>query len=50
MVVKNALQDVQREIAVMKKIKHPNVIRLLEVIENPNTDKIYMGISFVCSQ
>lgn len=28
----------------MKKLHHPNVIRLFEVIENPNTDKIYMVI------
>jgi hypothetical protein len=28
----------------MKKLDHQNVIRLVEVIENPNTDKIYMSI------
>jgi len=28
----------------MKKMHHPNIIRLYEVIDNPDSDKIYMGI------
>ena len=43
--VKSALEDVKREIAIMKKIDHPNLIILHEVIENPDNDKIMMGIS-----
>lgn len=31
----------------MKKIKHPNVIRLYEVIDNPQSDKLYMGMLFL---
>jgi serine/threonine protein kinase len=40
---KDALEDVKREIAIMKKLNHPNVIKLHEVIENPEIDKLYMG-------
>lgn len=29
----------------MKKMHHPNIIRLYEVIDNPESDKIYMGIN-----
>ena len=43
---KDALQDVQREIAIMKKLNHKNVIKLHEVINNPNEDKFYMSNYF----
>ena len=33
MIFKNALQDVMREIIIMKKMNHPNCIRLMEVID-----------------
>lgn len=42
---KDALQNVQREIAIMKKLDHPNVIRLTEVIDDEEGDKLYMSIS-----
>lgn len=45
-IVKDALQDVRREIAVMKKIRHPNLIQLIEVIDNPNSDKLFMVLEF----
>lgn len=44
---KDALDNVKREIAIMKKLKHQNVIRLYEVIENPDNDKLYMSKSFI---
>ena len=41
---KDALDDVKREIAIMKKLNHENVIKLYEVIENPQNDKFYLGL------
>ena len=40
---KDALDNLKREIAIMKKLSHENVVWLYEIIENPNTDKIYMS-------
>ena len=40
---KSALDDVKKEIAIMKKLNHENVVKLYEVIENPLNDKIYLG-------
>lgn len=47
MVVKDALSDVRKEIAIMKKIRHNNLIQLFEVIDNPTSDKLFMGMIFV---
>ncbi|EGR32237.1 protein kinase domain protein, partial [Ichthyophthirius multifiliis] len=43
---KDALDNVKREIAIMKKLRHLNVIKLYEVIENPDNDKLYMVLEF----
>lgn len=43
---KDALDSVKREIAIMKKLTHPNVIKLYEVIENPDNDKLYMILDY----
>ena len=29
-------EDIRREIAIMKKLMHPNVLRLFEVLDDPN--------------
>jgi hypothetical protein len=38
-----AEQKVRREIAIMKKCVHPNVVALQEVMDDPNSKKIYLG-------
>lgn len=43
----SAWQDVMREIAIMKKLNHPNVVQLVEVIDNPNSDALYLITEFV---
>jgi len=43
---KDAYDSVKREIAIMKKLDHANVIKLYEVIENPDNDKLYMSTFF----
>jgi [calcium/calmodulin-dependent protein kinase] kinase len=37
-----ALDEVYEEIEIMKKIDHPNVIRLFEIIDDPSSDKLYL--------
>lgn len=36
------LQRVYREIAVLKKLDHPNVVKLVEVLDDPDEDHLYM--------
>jgi serine/threonine protein kinase len=43
MAYKDQLQNVQMEIAIMKKLLHPNLIQLHEVIDDNQNDKLYMG-------
>lgn len=38
----NALQGVQREIAIWKKLDHPHVVRLVEVLDDEALDKLYL--------
>ena len=42
----NPLQKVYREIAIMKKLDHPNVTKLVEVLDDPEDDNLYMGKNF----
>ena len=37
------LERVYREIAILKKLDHPNVVRLVEVLDDPEEDQLYMG-------
>lgn len=40
---------IRKEIAIMKKCRHPHVVRLYEVIDDRMKDKIYMGeLRFYC--
>jgi serine/threonine protein kinase len=42
----NALLDVMREIAIMKKMHHPNVVTLFEVINDEQNDKLYLVLEY----
>ena len=44
---KDALEDVNREIEVMKKLNHDNCIKLYEVISNDKNDKLYLGNIYI---
>ena len=40
----NPLEKVYHEIAIMKKLDHPNVVKLVEVVDDPEEDNLYMGM------
>lgn len=42
----NPLDKVYREIALLKKLDHPNVVKLVEVLEDPDEDHLYLGEFF----
>jgi len=44
---KNALMSVRREIAIMKRLDHPNVVTLHEVIDDDQRDRIYLVLEYV---
>ncbi|KAJ4462759.1 putative Calcium/calmodulin-dependent protein kinase kinase 2 [Paratrimastix pyriformis] len=43
----SALDDVKREVAIMKKLDHPNVVHLYEVIDSPDHPKLYMAMELL---
>ncbi|KAG2546473.1 serine/threonine-protein kinase GRIK1-like [Panicum virgatum] len=42
-----AMTDVLREVSIMKMLNHPNIVNLVEVINDPNIDKFYMVLEYV---
>lgn len=38
----NSLDLIREEIAIMKKLNHPNVVNLIEVLDDPEEDSLYM--------
>lgn len=44
---KSPQDKTKKEIAILKKIRHPNVVALLEVIDDPELKKIYMVLEHV---
>ncbi|KAE8038860.1 hypothetical protein FH972_011330 [Carpinus fangiana] len=42
-----AMTDVFREVLIMKMLDHPNIVNLVEVIDDPNTDHFYMVLEYV---
>lgn len=43
----NPEDKVKKEVAILKKARHPNVVSLLEVIDDPNQQKVYIVLEFV---
>lgn len=35
------------QVLIMKMLQHPNIVNLIEVIDDPNSDHFYMGIYFL---
>ncbi|KAL7271449.1 hypothetical protein RUND412_005793 [Rhizina undulata] len=44
---RDAELKVRREIAILKKCRHENVVRLLEVIDDPQSKKVYLILEYV---
>lgn len=42
-----AMTDVLREVLIMKMLEHPNIVNLIEVIDDPETDHFYMVLEYV---
>ena len=47
MKVRTALDDVQREIAIMKKVRHNNLVSLVEVIDDEENDMLFMVLEYI---
>lgn len=47
MQVKTALMKVEREIAIMKKLGHPNLVQLFDVLDSPESDMLYMVLEYM---
>lgn len=40
-------EDIKREIAIMKKLLHPNILRLYEVLDDPKVNKMYLVLEYM---
>ena len=47
MTVHTAFEKVEEEISVMKKLSHPNIVTLFEVIDDPEDDTMFMVLEYV---
>jgi [calcium/calmodulin-dependent protein kinase] kinase len=43
----NSFSLLEREIALLKKMNHPNIVKLFEVIDCPEKNKIYLVMEFL---
>eukprot|EP00736_Rhodelphis_marinus_P001629 Rmarinus@m.13495 len=41
------LDNILREIAIMKKLDHPNCVKLYEIIDDPDHEKMYLVLEFI---
>ena len=44
---KDALENLKREIAILKKVDHPNVVKLIEVVDDPSDDNLYLVFELI---
>lgn len=42
-----AMSNVLREVSIMKMLEHPNIVNLVEVIDDPKSDYLYMVLEYV---
>lgn len=42
-----ALDDVMREIAIMRRLNNPNIVKLYEVINDPNEDRLFLVLEYM---
>ncbi|KAG0492000.1 hypothetical protein HPP92_005064 [Vanilla planifolia] len=45
--LETAMHDVLREVSIMKMLDHPNIVNLIEVIDDPLSDDFYMVLEYV---
>ncbi|KAK1810789.1 hypothetical protein LTR12_014837 [Friedmanniomyces endolithicus] len=45
--VSAAEEKVKKEVAILKKVRHPNIVALLEVIDDPTRKKVYIVLEYV---
>ena len=45
--VSTAFDNIEQEIATMKRLRHVNLVRLLDVIDSVNNDRLYMVLEYV---
>lgn len=45
--IRTALENVEREIALMKMMRHPNLVSLLQVIDSVESNALYLVLEFV---
>jgi calcium/calmodulin-dependent protein kinase kinase 2 len=38
----NVTNEIKREIAIMKNLRHPNIVSLMEVIDDPSAKQVYL--------
>ncbi|KAJ3108665.1 hypothetical protein HDU97_000521 [Phlyctochytrium planicorne] len=44
------LEKIKREIAILKKLDHPHVVKLREVIDDPEAEKIYLVLEYLAGR
>lgn len=45
--IHTAFENVEREIALMKQMEHPNIVSLMEVIDSEDSDALYMVLEYM---